>query len=56
MDSDFMANFANMLKNGNIPDEVKDKLNSFMNSNTSSTENATQNSTSQTVRTKWYKY
>ena len=33
MDSDFMNNLANMLKNGNIPDEMKEKMNQFMNQN-----------------------
>lgn len=27
MDSDFMNNLANMMKNGNIPDSVKEKMN-----------------------------
>lgn len=27
MDSDFMSNLANMMKNGNIPDSVKEKMN-----------------------------
>lgn len=26
MDSDFMSNLANMLKNGNIPDDMKSKM------------------------------
>lgn len=29
MDSDFMNNLANMMKNGNIPDSVKEKMNRF---------------------------
>jgi hypothetical protein len=56
MDSDFMTNLANMLKNGNIPDEVKEKMNSFMNNSATSNENSTQSQNSQTMRTKWYKY
>jgi hypothetical protein len=56
MDSDFMTNLANMLKNGNIPDELKEKMSSFMNGNSNSDENIFQNSNSQTARTKWYKY
>ena len=31
MDSDFMTNLANMLKNGNIPNDVKEKMGQFMN-------------------------
>lgn len=34
MDSDFMTNLGNMLKNGNIPDDLKTKMNQFMNQNT----------------------
>lgn len=33
MDSDFMNNLANMLKNGNIPDEMKQKMNGFLTQN-----------------------
>lgn len=33
MDSDFMSNLANMLKNGNIPDDMKSKMSEFMNQN-----------------------
>lgn len=33
MDSDFMNNLANMLKNGNIPDEMKTKMNQFVHQN-----------------------
>ncbi len=33
MDSDFMNNLANMLKNGNIPDEMKEKINGFFHQN-----------------------
>lgn len=33
MDSDFMSNLANMLKNGNIPDDMKSKMNQFLNQN-----------------------
>ena len=29
MDSDFMNNLANMMKNGNIPDSIKEKMNRF---------------------------
>ena len=29
MDSDFMNNLANMMKNGNIPDNIKEKMNRF---------------------------
>lgn len=29
MDSDFMSNLANMMKNGNIPDNIKEKMNRF---------------------------
>lgn len=27
MDSDFMNNLANMIKSGNIPDDIKEKMN-----------------------------
>ena len=33
MDSDFMNNLANMLKNGNVPEEMKAKMNQFFNQN-----------------------
>lgn len=33
MDSDFMNNLANMLKNGNIPEEMREKMNGFLNQN-----------------------
>lgn len=33
MDSDFMNNLANMIKNGNIPDDMKAKMNQFFNQN-----------------------
>lgn len=33
MDSDFMNNLANMLKNGNIPDEMKASMSQFFNQN-----------------------
>lgn len=33
MDSDFMNNLANMLKSGNIPEEMKAKMNGFLNQN-----------------------
>ena len=36
MDPDFMANLTNIFKNGNIPDDVKEKVNAFMNQNTTS--------------------
>lgn len=29
-----MNNLANMLKNGNIPEEMKEKMNGFLNQNT----------------------
>ena len=31
MDSDFMNHLADMLKNGNIPEEMKEKMNGFIN-------------------------
>ena len=34
MDSDFMNHLANMLKNGNIPEEMKEKMNGFLKQNT----------------------
>lgn len=37
MDSDFMNNLASMLKNGNIPEEMKSKMNQFMSQNSDST-------------------
>ena len=33
MDSDFMNNLANMLKNGNVPEEMKAKMGQFFNQN-----------------------
>ena len=33
MDPDFMNNLANMLKNGNIPEDMKSKMNQFLNQN-----------------------
>ena len=44
MDSDFMTNLNNMLKNGNIPNDVKEKLNSFISNNSDNTNNANTNS------------
>ena len=31
MDSDFMNHLADMLKNGKIPEEMKEKMNGFIN-------------------------
>lgn len=44
LDSDFMNNLSNMLKNGNIPDDMKEKLNGFLNQNNN--ENSNTNDTS----------
>ncbi len=33
MDSDFMNNLANMIKSGNIPEDIKSKMNQFVNQN-----------------------
>ena len=33
MDSDFMNNLATMLKNGNIPEDMKSKMSEFLNQN-----------------------
>lgn len=33
MDPDFINNLTNMLKNGNIPDDMKSKMNQFLNQN-----------------------
>ncbi len=33
MDPDFMNNLANMLKNGNIPEEMKEKIGQFLGQN-----------------------
>lgn len=48
MDSDFMNNLANMLNNGNIPEDLKSKMNQFINQNNgqnqSDTYNTNQNS------------
>ena len=49
MDSDFITNLSNMIKNGNIPGDVKEKLNAFMSNNStnnSNTSNTNENASS----------
>ncbi len=43
MDSDFMNNLANMMKNGNVPNDVKNFINNMKNNNDSSTSNNSAN-------------
>lgn len=43
MDSDFMNNLANMIKNGNIPQDLKDMMNNFNNTDGSKTTNSNEN-------------
>lgn len=42
-----MNNLNNMLKNGNIPDEMKEKLNGFLNQNSSTTNSTNHTNTSE---------
>lgn len=44
MDSDFMNNLANAMKNGNIPDDIKNLMNNMKN-NSSSSGNCPDNNT-----------
>ncbi len=46
MDSDFMNNMANMLKNGDFSDDIKSKMNQFFNQNTTSSSNTNSNDAS----------
>lgn len=49
MDSDFMNNLANMLKSGNIPEDMKSKMGQFFNQNNGQNQSDSHN-TSQDTR------